>query len=61
MQINTDNADNCKIWKTFQRDLIFIFKMLLVSHKMVFLGNDVAQQCLTIPKRARAFIAKVTV
>ena len=42
MQINTDIANNCKIWKTVQRDLIFILKMLLVSHKMVFLENDVA-------------------
>ena len=33
--------------------------MLLVSHKAVFLKNETAQQCVTMQKRARAFVATI--
>ena len=33
--------------------------MLLVLHKMVFLENEAGQQCVTMRKQARAFVATI--
>ena len=33
--------------------------MLLVSHEMFFLEKEAAQQCVTMRKRAMAFVATI--
>ena len=39
--------------------MIYAKKMLLVSHKLIFIENQAVLLCVTTLKRARAFVATV--
>ena len=36
-----------------------LYKMLLLSHKTIFCENEAVYLCITIQKRARAFVATI--
>ena len=55
-----------KISKTIQRNLTFtlsgfflLIRMLVFSHKLIFIKNETALLCVTMQERARAFVATI--